>query len=99
MWFHVPGVSKRVNSSYNALRILIIRPDMILMHSYHSLRKSGLFKTVSTMRPPKAGGFEYIARTINVSCDKTAADVDASFCTTVRLPTRSQYKPKFLAND
>lgn len=59
------------------------------MQFIHSARNSGLFKIVLTIRAPYAGGVEYVARTIKVNWDRTAADVALSFCTTTKLPARS----------
>uniref|UniRef100_A0A8B9SF13 Uncharacterized protein n=1 Tax=Apteryx owenii TaxID=8824 RepID=A0A8B9SF13_APTOW len=68
--------------------------------SYHSFRRSGLFRMREAMRAPLMGGLEYMGRMRIFSCDSTLLASSASLQITVKHhPPCSPYSPMFLAYD
>uniref|UniRef100_A0A8D2NTC5 Uncharacterized protein n=1 Tax=Zosterops lateralis melanops TaxID=1220523 RepID=A0A8D2NTC5_ZOSLA len=68
--------------------------------SYHSFRRSGVFRIREAMRAPFTGGLEYMGRMRIFSCDSTLLASSASLQITVKAPARSPKRsPMFLAKD
>uniref|UniRef100_A0A674HN31 Uncharacterized protein n=1 Tax=Taeniopygia guttata TaxID=59729 RepID=A0A674HN31_TAEGU len=73
--------------------------------SYHSFRRSGVFRIIEAMRAPFTGGLEYMGRMRIFSCDSTLLASSASLQITVKAPARSPKRiteyldPMFLAKD
>lgn len=57
--------------------------------SYHSFRRSGVFRMIEAMRAPFRGGLEYMGRMRIFSCDSTLLASSASLQITVKAPARS----------
>uniref|UniRef100_A0A669R091 Uncharacterized protein n=1 Tax=Phasianus colchicus TaxID=9054 RepID=A0A669R091_PHACC len=57
--------------------------------SYHSFRRSGVFRMREAMRAPFMGGLEYMGRMRIFSCDSTLLASSASRQITVKAPARS----------
>uniref|UniRef100_A0A8C3NWS9 Secreted protein n=1 Tax=Cyanoderma ruficeps TaxID=181631 RepID=A0A8C3NWS9_9PASS len=76
--------------------MLMIRSAMPFtsISSYHSFRRSGVFRIIEAMRAPFTGGLEYMGRMRIFSCDSTLLASSASLQITVKAPS-----PMFLAKD
>ena len=57
------------SSSYSCWRTLLIRPDIISISSFHSVKSASSAITVAAIFAPCTGGFEYIALASFFSCD------------------------------
>lgn len=57
--------------------------------TYHSFRRSGLFRIVEAIRAPLMGGLEYMGRIRILIWDSTLLASSKSLQTTVKAPTRS----------
>nr|BAE21523.1 unnamed protein product [Mus musculus] len=79
--------------------MLMMRSAMPFTSCNHCFRKSGEVRMVAVIRAPLRGGLEYRGRIKIFSCDSTLLASSASLQTTVKAPTRSPYRPMFLAYD
>uniref|UniRef100_A0A8C5IEF6 Uncharacterized protein n=1 Tax=Junco hyemalis TaxID=40217 RepID=A0A8C5IEF6_JUNHY len=65
--------------------------------SYHSFRRSGVFRIMEAMRAPFTGGLEYMGRMRIFSWDSTLLASSGSLQITVKAPVpHSPYSPMFL---
>uniref|UniRef100_A0A2K6M6U5 Secreted protein n=1 Tax=Rhinopithecus bieti TaxID=61621 RepID=A0A2K6M6U5_RHIBE len=65
----------------------------------HCFRKSGVSRMAAAIWAPLRGGLEYMGWIKIFNCDSTLLASSASLQTIVKAPTRSPYKPMFLAYD
>src|SRR5437764_595227 len=103
MWFQVPGVPISSSLLRSAVRISLIRPDIVRRFASHSAKSCESLSTAEAMRAPYAGGFEISERWRMASCEAMRPMVDSASedgeVTKWKQPARSPYRPKFLAYD